>query len=112
MRWIHRDSVIRCDHDGRVRNQASQQWVTIAGVPTLVADDPKGQTIVACPNYGTTVKPCTTTEAVRVGYSSWVRVDGRQVVLSHLEGFTNGSPPGQFTYRVRDPRQRFVAADR
>ena len=112
MRWIHRDSVIRCDHDGRVRNQPSQQWVTVAGVPALVADDPKGRQIVACPNYGATVKPCTRTEPVRVGYSDWVRVDGRPVVLSHLEGFTDGSPPGQFRYRVRDPRQRFVGADR
>ncbi|RIV41244.1 hypothetical protein [Micromonospora radicis] len=112
MRWIHRDSVIRCDHDGRVRNRPSQQWVTVAGVPALVADDPSGREIVACPNYGATVKPCAKTLAVRVGYSGWVRVDRRPVVLSHLAGFTDGSPPGQVSYRVRDPRQRFVGADR
>ncbi|MFF0722363.1 MULTISPECIES: hypothetical protein [unclassified Micromonospora] len=112
MRWIHRDSVIRCDHDGRIRNEESQGWVRVVGVPVLVADDPKGRKIVACPNYGATVKPCTKTEPVRVGYSDFVRVDGHRVVLSHLEGFTDGSPPGQFRYRVRDPRQAFLGADR
>ncbi|MBM7488813.1 hypothetical protein JOD64_000035 [Micromonospora luteifusca] len=112
MRWIHRDSVITCDHDGRVENRPSRQWVTVTGVPVLVDDDPEGRTIVACPNYGPTIKPCTTTLTVRVGYSDWVRVDGHRVVLSHLEGFTNGTPPGLVKHTVRDPRQQFLGSDR
>ncbi|MFG3707103.1 hypothetical protein ACGF7U_20595 [Micromonospora sp. NPDC047670] len=112
MRWIHRDSVIRCDHDGRVGNRASQDWVTVAGVPVLVDDDPEGREITACPNYGPTVKPCAKTLRVRVGYSDWVRVGGHRVVLSHLDGFTDGNPPGLVHHRVRDPRQGFLGADR
>ncbi|MFI5489710.1 hypothetical protein ACIBXA_16605 [Micromonospora echinaurantiaca] len=112
MRWIHRDSVIRCDHDGRVENRASQRWVTVTGVPVLVDADPEGRTITACPNYGPTIKPCARTLRVRIGYSDWLRIDGHRVVLSHLDGFTDGTPPGLVHHRVRDPRQRFLGADR
>jgi hypothetical protein len=112
MRWIHSDSVITCDHDGRVENRPSQQWVTVTGVPVLVDDDPEGRDIKACPNYGPTIKPCAKTVNVRVGYSDWLRVDGHRVVLSHLEGFTDGTPPGLVHHTVRDPRQRFLGADR
>jgi hypothetical protein len=112
MRWIHRDSLITCDHDGRVENQPSQRWVTVAGSPVLVHDDPEGRTITACPNYGPTIKPCGKTLTVRVGYSDWLRVDGRRVVLSNLEGFTDGTPPGLVHHTVRDARQGFLGADR
>ncbi|MET8309315.1 hypothetical protein [Micromonospora sp. NPDC005173] len=112
MRWIHRDSLITCDHDGRVENRPSQRWVTVTGVPVLVDDDPEGRKIIACPNYGPTIKPCTTTETLRVGYSEWLRVDGHRVVLDNLEGFTNGTPPNAVHHTVRDPRQRFLGADR
>lgn len=112
MEWIHLESVIKCDHDGRVTNEASQQWVTIAGTPVLVATDPEERDIVACPNYGPTIKPCATTLTVAVGYSERVTIDGRAVVLSHLDGLTDGTPPGFVHYRVRDPRQRYVRANR
>jgi hypothetical protein len=111
MRWIHRDSLISCGHDGRVNNQASQQWVTVRGVPVLVDRDPEGRSITACPNYGATVKPCTTTRTVTVGYSAWLRVDGHRVVLDNLDGITDGTPPGQVHHSVRDPRQDFLEAD-
>ncbi|MEH0934773.1 hypothetical protein [Micromonospora psammae] len=112
MRWIHLQSVITCDHDGRVTNRASQTWVTLTGVPVLVDHDPEGREIVACPNYGPTIKPCARTLPVRVGYSDWLRVDGHRIVLSHLDGLTDGTPPGLVHHRVRDPRQRLVEADR
>lgn len=111
MRWIHRDSMIRCDHDGRVTNRPSQGWVTIAGVPVLVAADPEGRDIVACPNYGPTIKPCAKTLRVTVGYSGWLRIGGRRVVLSHLDGLTDGTPPGLVHHTVADPRQTLVRAD-
>lgn len=112
MRWITLDSLIACDHDGRVTNRASQGWLTVAGTPVLVDDDPVGRDIVACPNYGPTVKPCAKTLAVRVGYSDWLRVDGRRIVLSHLAGFTDGTPPNLVRHTVHDARQRLVGADR
>lgn len=111
MEWLRLDSVVKCEHDGRVANEASQDWVTIGGVPVLVDADPEGRNIVACPNYGPTIKPCAKTLKVRVGYSDLVRVDGKRTVLSNLDGLTDGTPPGLVHYTLRDPRQRFVRAD-
>lgn len=111
MEWLRLDSVVKCDHDGRVRNEASQKWVTIEGVPVLVETDPEGRNIVACPNYGPVVKPCAKTLKVRVGYSDLVRIDGERVVLSSLDGLTDGTPPGLVHYTLRDARQLFVRAD-
>jgi hypothetical protein len=111
MEWLTRESVVKCEHDGRVTNVASQQWVTIGGVPVLVDADPEGRDIVACPNYGPTIKPCVKTLKVAVGYSGLVRIDGHRTVLSNLDGLTDGTPPGLVHYNVRDPKQRYVRAD-
>jgi len=111
MEWIDLESVIKCDHDGRVANVASQQWVTIGRVPVLVATDPEGRDIAACPNYGPTIKPCVKTLKVAVGYSERVQIDGHAVVLSHLDGLTDGTPPGFVHYKVRDPKQTYVRSD-
>jgi hypothetical protein len=112
MELIHRDAVVKCDHDGRIPQVASQQWVTISGIPVLVDSDPEGRDIVACPMYGPLVKPCAKTLKVAVGYSEgFLRLDAKRVVLSHLDGLTDGTPPGTVHYRVRDPLQTFVRAD-
>jgi hypothetical protein len=112
MEWVSAKAVIKCAHDGTVENQPSQQWVTVHGVPVLVEDDPQGRKITACPNYGPTIKPCAKTLKVAKGYSEWVRVTGDPVVLSNLDGLTDGTPPGVVHYTVRDPGQDFVRADR
>ena len=109
MRWLTTDADIRCGHGGRVRNVARQRWVSVRGAPVLVDDDPERRTISACPNYGTTVKPCTRTREVVKGYSTLVRIDGAPIVLATLDGLTNGSPPGAVHYGVVEPGQRFVA---
>jgi hypothetical protein len=111
MELITSQAVIRCGHDGRVENQPSQTWVTVAGVPVLVDDDPEGRRIIACPNYGPTMKPCAKTLTVAVGYSGWISVGGRRVVLSNLDGLTDGTVPGTVHYTVRDPGQLHVRAD-
>jgi len=111
MRWLIRDSVVVCDHSGRVTNQPSQSWVTIGGVPVLVEADPVGRTIVACPNYGPVVKPCAKTLQVAVGYSGLVRIDGHRTVLDNLSGLTDGTPPGLVNYTVRLTAQLLVGAD-
>lgn len=101
-------AVVRCDHDGRVGNQASQGWVTVGGAPVLRDDDPEGADIDWCPNRGANIKPCGTTLKVEVGYSAFVRLSERRVVLASLRGKTDGTPPQSVHYRVRDPGQRFV----
>jgi len=111
MKLVTTAAVLRCGHDGRVRNAASQHWVRVAGSEVLVDADPEGLKIVACPNIGPTMKPCTTTLAVHTGYSEWIRVGGRKVVLSNLDGLTDGTVPGTVHYTVRDPGQQLTGAD-
>jgi hypothetical protein len=111
MQFVTAKAVIKCAHDGRVDNKPSHEWVTVAQVPVLVDDDPEGRSITACPNYGPTIKPCLKTLKVTKGYSSFIRIDGKRVVLSFLDGLTDGTPPGTVHYGVRDPGQPFVEAD-
>ena len=111
MKLVTVQAVMRCGHDGRVQNVASQHWVTVGGRDVLVDDDPQGRKVTGCPNIGPTVKPCTTTLAVQSGYSTWIRVDGDRVALSSLDGLTDGTVPGTVHYTVREPGQTFVGAD-
>jgi hypothetical protein len=103
-------AVVRCGHDGRVQNLASQHWVRVGGSEVLVDDDPERRRIAGCPNIGPTMKPCTTTLAVGTGYSAWIRIGGAAVVLSNLDGLTDGTVPGTVHYTVRDPGQSLVGA--
>jgi len=111
MLMVTADAVVRCDHDGQIDNVPGQSWVTVSGVPVLVDSDPEGRTVNGCPNVGPTMKPCTTTLVVATGYTSWVKVDGRLVVLSTLDGLTDGTVPGTVHYTVRDPGQAYVAVE-
>lgn len=110
MEWITLDSVVKCGHRGKLVLEARQEWVRI-GVPVLVDDDPEGREINGCPNSGPNIKRCGRSLRVKTGYSEWIRVDERAVVLSHLDGFTDGTPPGAVHYNVTDPRQDLVRAD-
>lgn len=122
MEWITKDSVIKCGHDGQIQNKPAQQWVRIAQRPegqdrderplVLIDNDPEGREITACPNFGPTMKPCAKTLKVATGYSEWIKIDDRRVVLSHLDGLTDGTVPGTVHYNVRDPKQTFVRADK
>jgi hypothetical protein len=109
MRWVTVDALMVCAHLGKVGLSASQSWLTVEGRPVLVRADPEGRPITACPNVGPTIKPCTNTLRVRAGYSSWVRVDGRPVVLDTVTGLTDGTPPGVVEYRVNAPGQTLVS---
>lgn len=103
-------STIRCGHGGAVDLRASQRWVTVGGAAALVADDPQHRRITGCPNVGPTIKPCTATLTVSAGYSTFVHVDGHAIVLSTLDGLTDGTVPGTVHYQVRATRQSFVRA--
>jgi hypothetical protein len=109
MFWITEDALVVCKHQlGKVANQPSQDLVTVQGRRVLVEADPQGRTISGCPNYGPSIKPCTTTLVVQQGYSEWIRVDGRSVCLDTVTGFTDGTPPGVVKYVVNAPGQQWV----
>ncbi|PTL84225.1 hypothetical protein [Vitiosangium sp. GDMCC 1.1324] len=109
MLWVTLDALMQCAHLGKVGLIASQSWVTIDGRPVLVQADPEGRPISGCPNIGPTIKPCTTTLKVQAGYSTWIRVDGKPVVLDLVTGLTDGTPPGVVKYKDTTPGQSFVS---
>ena len=108
MRLIVAEAVLRCGHDALVANVPSQSWVRVVGSPVLVEPDPQGRSIGGCPNVGVNLKPCTSTLAVRSGYSTWVRIDGHPIALDSVVGYTDGTPPMAVDYTVRDPGQQLV----
>jgi hypothetical protein len=111
MRLLTEDAVLVCLHElGKVENQPSQQLVTIDDRKVLVDNDPEMRSISRCPNIGVTIKPCQTTLKVKVGYSTFVRIDGRKVALDSVRGLTDGTPPGIVEYKVRRPGQGLVAS--
>lgn len=109
MELLTEDADLRCAHElGKVGIVATQNWVRINDRRILVERDPEGRPIGGCPNYGPTIKPCTSTLIVRQGYSSFARIDGRRVCLDTVMGLTDGTPPGTVKYKVRDSGQRTV----
>jgi hypothetical protein len=109
MRWVTVDALLQCAHLGKVGLTARQSWVTVDGRPVLVQADPEGRPITGCPNIGPTIKPCTTTLKVQAGYSPFIRVDGRPVVLDSVTGLTDGTPPGVVKYSDTTPGQTLVS---
>jgi len=107
MPWVlTEDALLVCAHElGHVHNEPTQSLFTIDGRRVLVEPNPEGKTISGCPNYGLTIKPCTSTLKVQVGYSAYLRVDGKAVCLDTVTGLTDGTPPGTVKYHVRSPGQ-------
>ena len=109
MKLLSEDACLICAHAlGVVGITATQGLVTIGGRRALVERDPESRPISGCPNVGATIKPCTSTLPVQVGYSGLVRIDGRRACLDTVTGLTDGTPPGMVKYRVRDPGQQLV----
>ena len=109
MKILTEDAVLVCNHIlGTVKNQPSQDLVTIQARKVLVEHDPEGRSISACPNVGITIKPCQLTLKVDVGYSDWIRIDGRRICLDTIDGLTDGTPPGTVHYKVRAPGQDYI----
>jgi hypothetical protein len=102
-------ATLTCKHRlGKVAIVHSQDWVSIDGQPLLVDNDPENRSIAGCPNYGPTIKPCTTTLPVLAGYSDLLRIDGQRVCLDTVTGLTDGTPPGVVDYLVQRPGQAWV----
>jgi hypothetical protein len=114
MTWLLTDrAVLVCSHElGIVGIAATQLFVKIDGRPILVENNPEKRPIVGCPNVGPAIKPCTTTLAVKAGYSDLLRIGGRRVCLSAVTGLTDGTPPGTVNYKVRSPGQGWVSEAR
>jgi len=112
MEWLTIDARLACAHGGKVGNKPSQKLVYIDKKVVLVATDPEGRSISACPNFDPPagMRPCVTTLKVQTGYSTFVSVDGHQVCLSTVEGLTDGSPPGAVKYSVLSPGQKLLNA--
>lgn len=112
MKLLTEDADLRCAHDlGKVAIIATQNRVRINGRRVLVQNNPEGRSISGCPNYGPTIKPCTTTLAVQTGYSSFIRIEGKPVCLDSVTGLTDGTPPGTVKYDVRSSGQDLVRGD-
>lgn len=112
MRWLTEQAVLVCRHElGIVTIQPTQDLVRVQGLRALVAPNPEGRPIVGCPNVGATIKPCTSTLAVRQGYSPWVRINGSPVALSTVVGLTDGTPPGVVEYKVRHTGQDLITEE-
>lgn len=112
LQWLTEDADLRCAHElGKVSIPATQHWVRIRGRKVLVDNNPEGRRISGCPNYGPTIKPCTTTLAVQRGYSSFIHIDGKSVCLQSVTGLTDGTPPGSVRYKVRSSGQSLVRSD-
>jgi hypothetical protein len=110
MNYLTEDAALACRHQlGRVSIQGRQDLVTIGRRRVLVESDPEGRPISGCPMIGATIKPCTRTLTVTVGYSDLLRIEGRRVCLDTVTGLTDGTPPGTVEYDVRDAGQGFVS---
>lgn len=100
---------LRCNHQAGVIDVVStQSLVRINGRKIMVEHDPVGRPISGCPNLGPTIKPCTSTVNVLVGYSDFVTIGGRRICLDTIGGLTDGTPPGIVHYKVIDPGQSLV----
>lgn len=109
MKWLTEDAVLICKHElGIVGLAPTQDLVTIERRKVLVENNPEGRPITGCPNIGATIKPCTSTLKVEVGYSDFLRVDGQRICLDTVTGLTDGTPPGVVKYVVRSPGQELV----
>lgn len=101
------DAYVPCQHHpGEVRLSAQQTYATIGQRPILVEGDPLYKPVQKCavpsPN-----KPCSLTIQVTEGYSSFVRISGRPIVLSTLRGQTDGTMLPA-TFHASTPGQGFV----
>jgi hypothetical protein len=106
---LNEDALLVCRHElGRVELAPAQDWVRGDGRRLLVEPDPEQRPIKGCPNIGPTIRPCQTTLKVRVGYSTFVRIDGRPICLDSVLGLTDGTPPGVVKYKVNRPGQDLV----
>lgn len=107
------DAVLVCKHEnGVIDIEATQKLVTVQGRRMLVDDNPEKRGIRGCPSFNPLagIRPCNRTLAVKVGYSQFIRIEGKRVCLDSVRGLTDGTPPGFIEYKVRSAGQPFVSS--
>ena len=108
--WLTVDADVRCDHPGGIVSVvSSQDLVRVAGRLVVVGTDPQKRPISGCPNTSAATKACTQTVSITAGRSTFVRIQGLQVIRADLVGLTDGTPPGSVSYTVTDPGQTLAA---
>lgn len=112
MYWLTEDAVLKCDHGGRLEIVPTQVLVRIAGRRALVDDNPEQRSISHCPNNNSLIGllPCVNSLAVKYGYSTLLRIQGKAVCLDSVKGLAHGSPPGTVNYTVKQAGQAWVGA--
>jgi len=111
MQLLTEDAVVRCPHGAGVGIVPTQTLVRIGGRQVLVDDNPENRPITMCPNMTLSgIKPCNKSLRPERGYSTFIKIDGRAVVLDSLSGLTDGTPPASWKYLVVGPGQDFVSA--
>lgn len=113
MLLLTKEAYFLCEHRGRANPGARQSYVRIDEAPVLVMGDPVGRTIQSCPNFNPPagIKACQKTLKVDKGHSSFIRISGRPVCLSAVEGFTDGTPAGVVRYSVHRSGQDWVRGE-
>src|SRR5690348_11451347 len=83
-------------HAGQVTLVPRQQKVLVGGAPAMGLSDIAGSLIVACPQIGPGIKPCTTVVSAIPGVSTSpkVMVMGQPALVQSVQGMTDGVPPG------------------
>lgn len=100
---------LRCDHGGSLTGVFSTApFVKINGASVLVDGDLLLKPVAGCPNIGATIKPCNLTLTMSNGKSSFIKINGRSVLLENATGITDGTPPGVVQYSVFLTHQSFV----
>lgn len=113
MLLLTKNAYFLCEHGGRANPEARQGYVLIDGAPILVKGDPVGRTISRCPNYNPPagIKACQKTRKVAQGHSAFIRISGRPICLSGVEGLTDGTPSGVVRYTVHRSGQNWVRGE-
>ena len=105
-------AVVRCEHlSGKARLRARRRFCRIGRDPVLSRADAVGRPISGCflnPLLGQL--PCSVTTRVFRGYSRFIRLARRPVILSTLKGSTNGQPPLPSRFSVARPARRLARA--
>lgn len=109
MKIITEKTDLRCAHGGKVSGLFSTApFVKINGASVLVDGDLLLKPIVGCPNMSATIKPCFLNLSMNTGKSSFIKVNGRSVLLENATGITDGTPPGVIKYSVFLSNQNLV----
>ena len=98
LKYLSRASLIRCCHGGTVKPKEARHKLRINGEAVLTDKDLLGADVLACPQTGPGIVPCT--KVLRIVSGSIVKgvaVSKSRPLLESFSGVTNSNPPGLCT---------------